>query len=33
MLMEAPTYAVMCIARVLQGISSAMVWTIGLALM
>ncbi|KAG6858830.1 hypothetical protein C0995_013596 [Termitomyces sp. Mi166 len=32
MLMEAPTYAVMCVARVLQGISSAMVWTIGLAL-
>ncbi|KAG6891111.1 hypothetical protein C0995_014201 [Termitomyces sp. Mi166 len=32
MLMEAPTYPVMCIARVLQGISSAMVWTIGLAL-
>ncbi|KAH0590231.1 hypothetical protein J132_01681 [Termitomyces sp. J132] len=32
MLMEAPTYAVMCLARVLQGISSAMVWTIGLAL-
>ncbi|KAG5723161.1 hypothetical protein E4T56_gene238 [Termitomyces sp. T112] len=32
MLMEAPTYAVMCVARILQGISSAMVWTVGLAL-
>ncbi|KAF4623451.1 hypothetical protein D9613_002041 [Agrocybe pediades] len=33
MLMEAPNYAVMCIARVLQGISSSMVWVVGLALL
>lgn len=33
MLMEAPIYAVMCIARVLQGIGSSMVWVVGLALL
>jgi predicted MFS family arabinose efflux permease len=33
MFMEAPNYAVMCVARVLQGISSSIVWIVGLALM
>lgn len=33
MLMEAPIYLVMCIARVLQGIGSSMVWVVGLALL
>ncbi|KAG6837915.1 hypothetical protein H0H93_013068 [Arthromyces matolae] len=33
LLMEAPTYTVMCVARVMQGISSTVVWTIGLALL
>ncbi|KAJ8468454.1 hypothetical protein ONZ45_g17237 [Pleurotus djamor] len=33
MLMEAPVYWLMVIARVLQGISSAMVWVVGLALL
>ncbi|TFK76705.1 MFS general substrate transporter [Pluteus cervinus] len=33
MLMEAPNYAVMAIARVLQGISSSVVWVVGLALL
>jgi len=33
LLMEAPNYAVMCVARVLQGISSSMVWVVGLALL
>ncbi|KAG1749671.1 major facilitator superfamily domain-containing protein [Suillus paluster] len=33
MFMEAPNYAVMAIARVLQGISSSMVWIVGLALL
>ncbi|KAF8060998.1 MFS general substrate transporter [Lyophyllum atratum] len=33
MLMEAPTYAVMIVARVLQGIGSSMVWVVGLALL
>jgi len=33
MLMEAPIYAVMCIARVLQGIGSSMIWVVGLALL
>jgi predicted MFS family arabinose efflux permease len=33
MFMEAPTYWVMCLARVLQGISSSMVWIVGLALL
>ncbi|KAG0697793.1 major facilitator superfamily domain-containing protein [Suillus ampliporus] len=31
MFMEAPNYAVMAIARALQGISSSMVWIVGLA--
>ncbi|RDB29583.1 putative MFS-type transporter C18.02 [Hypsizygus marmoreus] len=31
MLMEAPIYAVMCIARILQGVGSSMVWVVGLA--
>ncbi|TFY81606.1 hypothetical protein EWM64_g2406 [Hericium alpestre] len=33
MLMEAPTYWVMALARVIQGISSSMVWVVGLALL
>ncbi|EIW86381.1 MFS general substrate transporter [Coniophora puteana RWD-64-598 SS2] len=33
LLMEAPSYAVMAVARVLQGISSSMVWIVGLALL
>ena len=33
MLMEAPVYAVMCVARVLQGIGSSVVWVVGLALL
>ncbi|PPQ67427.1 hypothetical protein CVT25_006006 [Psilocybe cyanescens] len=33
MLMEAPNYAVMCVARILQGIGSSVVWVIGLALL
>ena len=33
MLMEAPNYGVMCLARVLQGISSSVVWIVGLALL
>ncbi|KAJ7151523.1 MFS general substrate transporter [Mycena filopes] len=33
MLMEAPNYPVMCLARVLQGIGSTMVWVVGLALL
>jgi DHA1 family solute carrier family 18 vesicular amine transporter 1/2 len=33
MLMEAPSYGIMCLARVLQGISSSMVWVVGLALL
>ncbi|KAJ7226014.1 MFS general substrate transporter [Mycena pura] len=33
MLMEAPNYAVMCVARVLQGVGSTMVWVVGLALL
>ncbi|KAL0950625.1 hypothetical protein HGRIS_007416 [Hohenbuehelia grisea] len=33
MLMEAPTYWVMALARALQGISSSMVWVVGLALL
>jgi Major Facilitator Superfamily. len=32
MLMEAPKYWVMCIARILQGAGSSMVWVVGLAL-
>lgn len=31
MFMEAPTYTVMCVARVLQGTSSSVVWVVGLA--
>ncbi|KAF9458764.1 major facilitator superfamily domain-containing protein [Collybia nuda] len=33
MLMEAPLYLVMCIARILQGMGSSMVWVVGLALL
>ncbi|KAF8665112.1 hypothetical protein AX16_000579 [Volvariella volvacea WC 439] len=33
MLMEAPNYAVMCVARALQGVGSSMVWVVGLALL
>lgn len=33
LLMEAPNYALMAVARALQGISSSMVWTVGLALL
>ncbi|CAK5280048.1 unnamed protein product [Mycena citricolor] len=33
MFMEAPIYAVMCIARVLQGFASTMVWVVGMALL
>ncbi|KXN87562.1 hypothetical protein AN958_08496 [Leucoagaricus sp. SymC.cos] len=29
--MEAPSFAVMCLARIFQGISSAVVWVVGLA--
>jgi DHA1 family solute carrier family 18 vesicular amine transporter 1/2 len=32
MLMESPLYWLMCLARVLQGISSSVVWVVGLAL-
>lgn len=33
MLMESPTYWVMVFARVVQGVSSSMVWVVGLALL
>ncbi|KAJ7102430.1 MFS general substrate transporter [Mycena belliarum] len=33
MMMEAPNFAVMCVARVLQGVGSTMVWVVGLALL
>lgn len=33
MFMEAPTYWVLCLARVLQGVSSSAVWIVGLALL
>jgi predicted MFS family arabinose efflux permease len=33
MLMEAPSYPVMAVARVLQGVGSTMVWVVGLALL
>lgn len=33
MLMEAPNYWVMVLARILQGVSSSMVWIVGLALL
>ncbi|KAF9454971.1 MFS general substrate transporter [Macrolepiota fuliginosa MF-IS2] len=31
MFMEAPTYAVMCVARIIQGVSSSVIWVVGLA--
>ncbi|KIY45220.1 MFS general substrate transporter [Fistulina hepatica ATCC 64428] len=33
MMMEAPSYAVMCVARVIQGLSSSLVWVVGMALL
>lgn len=33
LLMEAPKYWVMCLARVIQGLSSSVVWVVGLALL
>lgn len=33
MLMLAPTYWVMALARVIQGVSSSMVWVVALALL
>lgn len=33
MIMEAPSYWLMCLARVFQGISSSVVWVVGLALL
>jgi predicted MFS family arabinose efflux permease len=33
MFMEAPSYAVLCVARFIQGVSSSVVWIIGLALL
>ncbi|TFK57595.1 MFS general substrate transporter [Heliocybe sulcata] len=33
LLMEAPTYWVMCLARIIQGVSSSVVWVVGLALL
>lgn len=33
MLMEAPVYWLMCLARILQGMGSTMVWVVGLALL
>ena len=33
MMMEAPTYWVMCLARVIQGFASSIVWVLGLALL
>jgi predicted MFS family arabinose efflux permease len=33
MFMEAPIFAVMCIARILQGFGSSIVWIAGLALL
>ena len=32
LLMEAPKYWVLCLARVIQGLSSSVVWIVGLAL-
>ena len=29
--MEAPSFAVMCIARMIQGVSSSVIWVVGLA--
>ena len=33
LLMEAPSYPVMCVARSLQGVGSSVVWVVGLALL
>ncbi len=33
LLMEAPTYWVMVLARIAQGISACVIWVVGLALM
>ena len=33
LLMEAPNYPVMCIARVLQGVGSSVAWIVGMALL
>lgn len=33
MFMEAPNYAVMVVARFTQGISSSVIWVVGLALL
>ncbi|KZT23837.1 MFS general substrate transporter [Neolentinus lepideus HHB14362 ss-1] len=33
LLMEAPAYWVMCLARIIQGVSSSVVWVVGLALL
>lgn len=33
MFMEAPVYWLMCLARVLQGLGSTMIWVVGLALL
>ena len=33
MFMEAPNYAVMVVARFVQGISSSVIWVVGLALL
>ncbi|KAF8203168.1 MFS general substrate transporter [Pholiota molesta] len=33
LLMEAPNYPVMCVARIIQGFGSSMVWVVGLALL
>ncbi|TRM62992.1 major facilitator superfamily domain-containing protein [Schizophyllum amplum] len=33
MMMEAPTYWVMCLARIIQGFASSIVWVLGLALL
>jgi predicted MFS family arabinose efflux permease len=32
MFMEAPVYWLMCVARVLQGLGSTMIWVVGMAL-
>ena len=33
LLMEAPNYPVMCVARVFQGVGSSVVWIVGMALL
>ncbi len=33
LLMEAPNYLVMCVARGLQGVGSSVVWIVGMALL